>query len=207
MLTSIRMKIKKEENKIKELIKGPSLGYTDNYPNRSLWKEIADELQGEFKVKHNSGYELETHQVYIPHNNWEIIISVSDTKPLKLQVKFNTNFDFNLTISWEDFIEKVLKKIGFREIELGNTEFDKNYLIKSKKPDLVKSILNKEIQDIMLKYNIYSLSYQTDKKVRSSELISVIQRKVGSKEMIIELIDFFKLFINKLEDTKIIKRG
>ncbi len=37
----------KEENKIQPIIKGPSLGYTDNFPKREMWKEIAKELNGE----------------------------------------------------------------------------------------------------------------------------------------------------------------
>jgi len=27
----------KEENKIQPIIKGPSLGYTDNFPKREMW--------------------------------------------------------------------------------------------------------------------------------------------------------------------------
>jgi len=37
----------KEENKIQSIIKGLSLGYTDNFPKREMWKEIAKELNGE----------------------------------------------------------------------------------------------------------------------------------------------------------------
>jgi len=191
---------KKENNKLK----GPSLGYTDNHPNRSMWKEIASELEGEFKIKHNSGYELEIHEITIPHNKWIINISVSDTRPLKIKTSFNTNLDFNLTISWEDVIEKILKRLGKKEVELGNDEFDKKYLVVSNKPDLVKKILIKEMQDIMLKYNIYSLSYHTDKKIKSSELLCVIQRKAGNKEMIMEIIDLIKQLINNLVKTNIV---
>lgn len=194
--------IKKMNSKKK--IKGPSLGYTDNHPNRSMWKEIASELDGEFKIKHNSGHELEIHEITIPHNKWIINLSVSDTRPLKIKISFNTNLDFNFTISWEDIIEKILKRLGKKEVELGNDEFDKKYLIVSNKADLLREIVTKDIQDVMLKYNIYSLSYHTDKKIKTSELLCVIQRKAGNKEMIMEIIDLFKLLINNLEKTKLV---
>ena len=40
----------KEKNKTQPIIKGPPLGYTDNFPKREMWKEITKELNGEFKI-------------------------------------------------------------------------------------------------------------------------------------------------------------
>ncbi len=199
------MKSKNKENITKIKFKGPSLGYTDNYPKRTMWQEIASKFSGEFKVKHNSGNELEIHEISIPHKKWEIHISVSDTRPLKFQISFITNFDFKLMLSWEDFIERIIKKFSKPEIEFGRKEFDKKYLIKSNRPELAEKVISKEVQKLMLKYNIYSISYQTDQKIRTSELISVIQRKAGKKEMVIELIEMFKVIINNLERASIIK--
>ena len=199
------MKKEKEENNIKTIINGPSLGYTDNFPKREMWKEIAKELNGEFKIKHNSGNELEIHYTSIPYKKWTIKISVSDTRPLKFQISFSSSQDFELILSWEDFIERIIKKFGKPEIELGWKEFDKHYLIKSNRSDLVKKTLTKEIQKKLLKHNVYSISYQTDTVTRTSELISVIQRRAGEKEMIMELIEMFKLLIDNFEKSRIIK--
>jgi hypothetical protein len=195
----------KAENKVQTIINGPSLGYTDNFPKREMWQEIAKKLNGEFKIKFNSGQELEIHNISIPYKKWIIEISVSDSRPLKFQISFSSSQNFELTLSWEDFIERILKKFSKPEIELGWKEFDKRYLIKSNRSDLVKQAISKKIQETLLKHNVYSLSYQTDTATGTSELISVIQRKAGEKEMIFELIDMYKLLIDNLEKLRIIK--
>ncbi|MBI9037432.1 MAG: hypothetical protein JEY97_04795 [Bacteroidales bacterium] len=195
----------KEESIVQKIIKGPSLGYTDNFPKREMWKEVAKELNGEFKIKHNSGNELEIHNISIPYKKWNIKISVSDTRPLKFNISFSSSQDFELTLSWEDFIERIIKKFSKPEIEIGCKEFDKHYLIKSNRSDLVKKSITREIQKGLLKYNVYSISYRTDLKSRNAELISVIQRKAGNKEMIFELIEMYKLLIDNLERLRVIK--
>jgi hypothetical protein len=195
----------KKENRIQEIIKGPSLGYIDNYPKRQMWTEIAKELNGEFKIKYNSGHEFEIHNISIPHKKWAIRISVSETRPLKFQISFSSSQDFELILSWEDFIERIIKKFSKSKIELGWKEFDKHYLIKSNRSDLVKRTITKEIQKTLLRHNVYSISYQTNHKTGKAELISVIQRSAGEKEMIFELIEMYKLLIDNLEKSRIIK--
>ena len=199
------MSKKKDENIIQTIIKGPSLGYSDNFPKREMWKEIAKELNGEFKIKFSSGHVLEIHNISIPHKKWNINISVSDSRPLKFQISFSSSQDFELLLSWEDFIERILKKFRKPEIELGWKEFDKHYLIKSNRSDLVKKTITKEIQKTLIKHNIYSISYQTNPGSRTAKLISVIQRRTGNKEMIFELIEMYKLLIDNLEKTRKIK--
>ncbi len=193
------------DKKKEKTIKGPSLGYTDNYPKRQMWEEIAKELNGEFKIRSNSGHEIEIHNISIPYKKWEIKISVSDSRPLKFKIFFSSSQDFELLLSWEDFIERIIKKFSKPEVELGWKEFDKHYLIKSNHPDLVKRTITKDIQKTLLKYNVYSISYLTNHKTKTAELISVIQRSAGTKEMILELIDMYKLLIDNLEKTRIIK--
>ena len=199
------MSKEKDENIIKTIIKGPSLGYTDNFPERQMWKEIAKELNGEFKIKYNSGHELEIHNISIPYKKWNIKISVSDSRPLKFQISFSSSQDFDLILSWEDFIERIIKKFSKPEIELGWKEFDEHYLIRSNRSDLVKKTLTKEIQKILLKHNVYSISYQTDTVKKEAELVSVIQRRPGEKEMIFELVEMYKLLIDNFEKSRIIK--
>ncbi len=193
------------DKKKEKIIKGPSLGYTDNYPKRVMWEEIAKELNGEFKISSNSGHEIEIHNISIPYKRWEIKISVSDSRPLKFKISFSSSQDFELLLSWEDFIERIIKKFSKHRIELGWKEFDKHYLIKSNSPDLVKRTITKDIQKTLLKYNVYSISYMTNYKTKTAELISVIQKSAGTKEMILELIDMYKLLIDNLKKTRIIK--
>jgi hypothetical protein len=195
----------KKGNKPQSIIKGPSLGFTDNFPKREMWKEIAKELNGEFKIKHTASRDVEIHNISIPHKKWTINISVSDSRPLKFLISFSASQEFELILSREDFIERITKIFSKSGIELGWKEFDKQYLIKSNRSDLVKETITKEIQKSLLKHSVYSISFHTDLKARTSELMSVIQRKAGNKEIIIELIEMHKLLIDNLEKLRIIK--
>jgi hypothetical protein len=185
-------------------MKGPSLGFTDNFPKRQMWTEIAKELNGEYKIKQTSGNVIEIHNLSLQFKKWKIKISVSDSRPLKFNVVFTPITDFELVISREDFIEKILKKIGKSEIELGWKEFDDHYLIHSNRSDLAKQILTSEFQKTILKYDVNSISIQTNMAKGTAELISVIQRSAGEKEMILELVEAHRLLISNLEKSKII---
>ncbi|MBP1664477.1 MAG: hypothetical protein H6Q19_1617 [Bacteroidetes bacterium] len=194
-----------KKNNFQQLSNSPTHGISDNFPNRKMWEEIAEKFNGKFNIKHTSGNVFEIHNITIPHKKWTINISVSDTRPLKFQVSFDSIIDFEITISWEDLFERILKKLGKPEIELGWDDFDKHYLIKSNHPDLVKKIFTLDIQKIILKHNINSIVYQTDSKNGTSEILSVIQTNAGSKDEMIELIVVFKLIIDNLDELKIIR--
>ena len=198
------MKKDKEKSLIDSII-STSLGYTDNFPKRALWKEIVEIYNGEFKVFYNSGQELERHKVTIPYKKWEIIISVSDTRPLKFSTVFSYNQEFEFFLSWEGIIEKIAKKFGKKEFEFGWKDFDNHYLIEGSNEEYVKQVITQKVQKIILKNNIYSISYQTDLNSRSSELLGVIQRQAGEKELIIEIIEMYKLMIDNLNKKNIIK--
>lgn len=195
----------KEESIVQKIIKGPSLGYTDNFPKREMWREIVKLFNGEFEIRFNPGHVVEYHKIMIPHKDWKINISVSDTRPLKFQASFISHQDIDFIISWEDFLERIMKKFGRKEIELGWKKFDNHYMIECNRSDLLKKTFTKEIQVGILKHNIYSISYQTDSESRKSELLSVIQRQAGNKDIIIELIELYKSLIDNLHKLRIIK--
>lgn len=198
------MNKKNDKKGIQQIIPGPSYGLTNNFPKRDMWKEIAKEVNGEFKIKYNQGSGLETHNLSIPYKNLKIEISVSDTKPLKFQTSLSVIQDFNLTISEEDFFEKLIKKISNPKIKLGWKKFDDHYSIKSNSSYFVKSTITKDIQETLLRHNIYSISYQTNSSKKTAELLVVIQRSAGKKDVILELIEMNKLLIDNLDKSGII---
>jgi hypothetical protein len=200
------MKSDQDKTKKKTILKGPSLGFADNLPRRQVWKEIADEYNGEFKIKHTPGGDLEMHYISIPHKNWKIEISISDSRPLKFQMSFVPSLDFSFTISPEDFTDKILKVFRKPTIEIGWKEFDRNYMIKTNRSDLVKRIFTDDIQKTMLRHKVYSVSYQSSTNTRTAKLMSLIQRHAGDKAMMIELTDMFRSLIDKLEKYKVIHK-
>lgn len=198
------MKEEQDETKIEKLMKMPSHGYISNFSKREMWEEIAKDFNGEFKVKFDYGKTYEMHNITIPHKKWEINISVSDTKPLKFQVFFTSRMEFDIDLSLADFIEKLLIKLDKQKVELGSQEFDKRYLIRSSKSDLVKQLMTPKIQKAISDNEIYSLSYKANAELQKAELISVIQRSAGDKDFIIGLINLHKGLIDRLSEMKII---
>lgn len=124
--------------------------------------------------------------------------------PLKFRVTFASRMDFDLMLSWEDFMERILKKFGKPEIEVGSHEFDKRYLIKSSQAGLARQLLEPKFQKSLLDYNVYSLSYETIAELKKAELLTVIQRRAGSKDFIVGLINMHIFLIDSLVNLKII---
>ena len=115
------MKKEKEKNRSQAIIKGPSLGVTDNFPKREMWKEIANELNGEFKIKHNSGNELEIHNISIPYKKWNINLDLAngdDTNTLPVTATYIigkdkkisfVHFDTNYKYAHRASVKSILK--------------------------------------------------------------------------------------------------
>ena len=112
---------------IKILNKGilSGIGYMSNFGKKELiWQEVADEYNGIFKKKFTTDGLYEIHNISFPYKKWDIQFSVSDTKPIKVCISFTAIANFNFILSWEDFIEKLIKKFCKRETETGNKQFD-----------------------------------------------------------------------------------
>lgn len=184
---------------------GPSLGFKNVSGTRQIWSEIAEEQGGEFKIQMTSGNVLESHILSIPYKNWEIVLSISDSRPLKLSISFATNTDFEMIMSQEDLMDKILKKFGKQEISLGLEAFDKQYFIRSSNPGWTAAVLTRDIQNQLLEYKIFSMSYITDTKTNRAELLGVIQGISRDKEMIKGMIDMFKDLTDNLKRQKIIE--
>lgn len=196
------MKKKEEESLLSSIIKGPSLGYTDIFPHRAMWKEIAKDCNGDFKAYLTSGNVFEIHRLTIPYKKWIITVSVSDTRPLKFNIEGVALENFELTLYWEDFLERIMKKLGSREYQIGNPDFDKHYLIRTNREKYVSRILTSDVQEGFLKYNIYSFSYETKREDEIAEIVSVISREVEDKETVLDLIKTFKTILDNLEELK-----
>ncbi|MFZ4413275.1 MAG: hypothetical protein ACOYOV_09365, partial [Bacteroidales bacterium] len=117
-----------KENKVNDYLKqtfvNQTKGYIDVSLKRELWQKMSNQFKGKFKISHNSGNELEILKITIPYKNWEIIISESDTRPMKFEISFVSQIEYELIIGFEDSIEKILKRLGKKEVEVGNEMFD-----------------------------------------------------------------------------------
>lgn len=178
-----------DENIYKEiLIKGQV--YKDVYSKKDLWKDLAKMFDGEFKIKQTISKDINSFQLEIPYKNHKIILTETDTKPLKFEMKLKLNRKFEFNISWEDSIERIMKIFGKQDIIIGNNEFDKKYIIQSNEPELITHLLNyREVSKILLKHNIYLLTMEYDKKYEEHKFMTVKDRNTKGKEVMIELIN------------------
>jgi len=198
------MSTKKKDNLLKQVFVTQTHGYLDVFAKRELFNEVSKLFNGNFVIKHTPGKALSSFSISIPYKNRVIELTESDTRPLKLQISFETLTDFELILSREDAIEKILKKFGKPEIQLGLKEFDDHYLIKSNEPDLIKNVLSIEIQKILLLYNVSSISI-TKEKNNKTNLLSVISRTFDDKKSYTDIIELHQLLIDKLEQVHVIK--
>jgi len=195
----------KSKDWIKETFITRTHGYLDVSPKRDLFVDIGEKFSGKPFVRHNSGYELMQLGVTIPYKKWNIVLTESDTRPLKFYVEFNSTIDFEFTIGWEDLVERILKKLGKREIELGSQKFDKHYIIESNNSSIAKKVFSKEVQEAFLKFNIYSISCIKDKSKEKHCIRTVVSRTLTHKEDYFELIQVHLIILKNLEKGGFIK--
>jgi hypothetical protein len=182
------------------------LGFTDIFPQREIFQQLSEKFNGRLEIHLTSSNILESHSLYIPFDNWEILLTQSDTKPLKFEINFDSLLDYNFVISLEDTIDKIFKFFGVKEIEIGNKEFDSRYLIESNDFLMTSKIFSKEIAETILKHNLYSISYLTDESHQTSKLLTVASMTIDSAEVIADLIYLHFNLIKKLKDDNIINR-
>jgi hypothetical protein len=199
------MKTKSKDNILKQIFVTRTYGFLDISAKRELFSEISKLFSGDFTIKHTISYDEEILNISIPYKNWRIEISESDTRPLKFQISSDSLQDFELLISLKDTFDKMLKIIRKPTIEVGRKDFDDHFVIKSNKSDLAKQLISEEIQNYLLKYNVYSISITTDQKSNKTSLMSVISRTLDDKKSYEDLIILHQLFIDQLDREKIIK--
>lgn len=193
-----------EESILKSIFVTRTNGYLDISGRRALWELVANEFNGEFKITKVPAYEIEIHRMTIQYKSWQILLSESDTKPLKFEINFQTGLDFTLIIGIEDALEKFLKLFGNKEVQIGFPEFDQQFLIKSNHGELAKKILSNLIAESILLSNLYSFSYTTNLNKMTSNLTAISHRNVKRAEEMRALVHVFFRIIDRLEEYLVI---
>ncbi|MCB9225022.1 MAG: hypothetical protein R2780_05290 [Crocinitomicaceae bacterium] len=101
----------------------------------------------------------------------------------------NTPFDFDFKIGKEHIFSKTGKLLGMKDIEFGDAEFDKKFLIKSKEEDKFRSFFNFKLQEELrqigsdLKSSIHAkdgtLSYYNYGPLPNQKQFDSFERVVG----------------------------
>jgi hypothetical protein len=173
-----------------------------------IWQELESEHSGKLKIKRTRNDNLITLLLNVPYNDHVIILTESDTKPLKFEVEFQLNTEFEFVLGPEDSIERILKIFGKQDVIIGNAEFDKKYLLQSSNPELVKRVLHPiSINQGILKHKLSSISLQNQKKTGMSKLLLVKDRNTKSREVISNIIQLMIAIIDSMDKNQIIKRN
>jgi len=167
------------------------------------WKQLADENKGEFKVikvnefGHVNDSTIRKFRLTIPFLNGKIILLTTEFKPLKVSYSFNTvNFN-EFLIYPEDFTDRIGKLFGLKEIEIGDNEFDRNFIIKCDNDEFIKKLLTKELKRFMLENDISNF------KLEKIEHDSILEMNIAINELdthkVMEVLKAFKEFINRIQ--------
>lgn len=182
-------------------------GFLDVTAKEELFREISSILGGVFSKSHNPGNVLSTLRIAVPYKKWEIILTESDTRPLRFEVGFEPLADLVLIIGVEDSIDKILKKLGKSEIEFGDEVFDDQYLVHSNDPVRAGKVLDERIRAKIIQHQLYNISYLTDHKKKRSQLFSVVSRTIDDKDAYLDMVLLHQMLIDSLSELKIIDSG
>ncbi len=165
--------------------------YKDVLSKKELWKGIAELCGGKFTIKQTINKDLVSFRLEIPYKNHFIILTETDTKPLKLETELKLNRRFNFNISWEGVVERVMKIFGTQDITIGDKEFDRKYLIQSDNPELLSQFLNfEQIKQSILKSNLYLLDLNYSEEDEYHKLLIVKDRNTRRMKEMNDLIKF-----------------
>ncbi len=190
----------KKDNLVKEVFVTQTYGYADIASKRKIWEEFAIEIKGKFKVLHTVSRDIQIFELSIPFRESKIKFNESDTHPFKVFCEIKSNKDINFSVSKEDVFEKILKIFGQQDIQLNDPEFDKKYIIKGNNVEITVEILNyKTIKELIVQYDVFSISCDYNKKDEKLNLMMLIGREVNSKEKMKDLYSLATSIVEKLE--------
>ncbi|MEI6089399.1 MAG: hypothetical protein WCR42_03015 [bacterium] len=188
-----------EDSYLKQVFVTQSKGFADISKKRDFWAEIANELNGVFSISHTISQDIEIFNLKVPYEDVVIEFTESDTKPLKVYCEIESEKDISFSISIEDIFEKILKVFGQQDIKLNDPAFDKKYLVKGNDEKLTIDIINyKNVKELILKTNIFSVTCEHNKKNRKLQISSLVGRSVNSKEEMKDIYSMIKSIIEKV---------
>jgi len=181
------------------------LGYTDISKKREFWKEQSEKISGKFKVKHSQSHSHETLFLNFEYKDLDIEFSENDTQPLKVTFSRGARRDCNISISEEDVIEKIVKFFGGnKEIQVGNSEFDKQYLIQGDDSVLLRRFVTNDIQTLMLETKVFALNCSTNRKTDRLEFTCTVNRQICDFEGLQKVYELTCSIVDSLKKLGVI---
>ncbi|MDH4100324.1 MAG: hypothetical protein OEV28_07080 [Nitrospirota bacterium] len=117
----------------------------------SVFKRLAQETGGKLSRSDEIRYPILT----VNHQGREFVITNGlatggEVWVTKLSLDNHLDQPFQLRIQPTDPIEEFSKKLGFQDVELGNADFDKQYLVKTQDASRAKTLVDRELQQLLV---------------------------------------------------------
>ncbi len=174
------------------------------------WQLIAEKYNGRFRniLAKSPAFidplnnEIRRFELHIPMAGENITFRTSENHHFKLDYKFRKILDFEMQIYPEDYLEKISKLLGMKELEVGNSSFDSKYIIKSTEPDYAKQLLDKTVQDYMIKFKMYSFQLTTENESRLMIMPYIKEQNIKELEAFIVFSGYLIKRIIEINDKK-----
>lgn len=196
---------KQKDSYLKQTFVTQTHGILDVSQKREIWIQVAKEVDGVFKVIHTKDNVYEIIKLIVPYKDYEIIITESDTKPLKFEIEFNSNLDYSFFLTSKTSFERILIRLGKKQFRIGDEKFDNHYTIRTKHSEKAHNLFTANIINIISANEFYSMIYSTDSKKKKANIISTINRVTQSKDVILNLISLHKAIVDELLKLHIIR--
>ncbi|WP_052123278.1 hypothetical protein [Flavobacterium beibuense] len=184
------------------------------------WNEFAQYINGEY-IKNNAWHSAKTIKKYKHHkvifDNHIAYQTVNNTTTTQIYtrvtVPINTNYEFNFEVYRKSLLSSIGKLFGMQEIEIGNTKFDRDFIIKSNNGFKIKQLLNNQ----EIRHSIEQLKgvYITTSKKEGiwgkklpegkTELTLYTYDDITDFEMLKAFYDLLTILLDKLENMDYIK--
>ena len=116
-----------------------------------IWSQVANQISGEF-IK--SGF-FGTDKLVYSHGEWELVLdtytesssngkSSSSTTYTRMRAPFLNKDGLNFHLYRESFFSPLGKALGFQDIEIGDSDFDQEFIIKGNSESKIAQVLADE---------------------------------------------------------------
>jgi hypothetical protein len=131
------------------------------YGWKSVWMDIADELKGEFV----DGTSVVTAKLPIEAKPWQVTMQMHSnalgkaSETTVIAVPYLARDPFKFALRSSSTAEEMAKVLGLQDIVIGNSEFDKAFIIQGTNPQQVKEFFgNAQLRDKILSQKSINLS-------------------------------------------------
>ena len=167
--------------------------YIDVEKKNNTWKIFSIKNKGSFQIIRSRDNTFSRLIMDIPIDQYLVRFEESDTNLLRIKCDIGCK-DFIFYLTYEDFIEKIIKTFNNKEIEIGDKEFDDKYLITTNNERKMTSILSdKKLKNLLLKNKISNFH------LNNGELFILGNRHLDDIEELSDILEIFKNIIGKIK--------